>query len=228
MIEKLDEILLSDNVVNSFYNQYRGDFKIWLDDILPEVDACAKLNQDNPWHIYNCLDHILHSVEELNKQTTNLSDSDRRMLAYVMFYHDIGKPDCYIRRYSKLYGREIDSFFNHNKKSVEIADRTLSTFGFSPNEIDKMKTLIDKHDIFMYLTLNNDGNKYHKVLSEEVVNKEISELNEVGDGKCLFHYLTMVSRADNLAQNPKMTADSLKLLDVADEIAGNIDNLSNI
>ena len=47
-----------------------------------------------------------------------------------MFLHDIGKPECHIRRYSKLYKREVDSFFNHNIAGVKIAARVLREFGF--------------------------------------------------------------------------------------------------
>ncbi len=37
---------------------------------------------------------------------------------------------------------------------------------------------------------------------------------EVQDGKTLMKQLTLVGIADNLAQNPKMTKDSLQLLEV--------------
>ncbi len=214
MIDKLNKILLSENVVNEFYETYKNEeFKSWLLNILPEVENCNKLKQDNPWHIYNCLEHILHSVENMNKQTFMLDYEIRRLLAYTMFLHDIGKPECYIRRYSKLYKREVDSFFNHNVAGVKVADRVLSRFGFNNNEVEIIKVLIEDHDIFMFITLTDDGNNYHKVLSNEVIMEEVDKLNKVGNGFELMKYLIMVGRCDNLAQNPKMTANSLKLLD---------------
>ena len=109
MIKVLDSILLNDNVVQEFYKHYKETgFHKWLLNLLPEVEACRNLKQDNPWHIYNCLDHILHSVEQMNNQTKGLNHEERRMLAYTMFLHDMGKPECYLRRYSKLYKREVD------------------------------------------------------------------------------------------------------------------------
>ena len=70
--------------------------------------------------------------------------------------------------------------------------------------------------IFMYITLEDDGNPYHRVLGMEVIEEEIAKLNNVGDGAKLMRYLAMVGRADNLAQNPAMTDMSLRLLDKID------------
>ena len=218
-LEKLNEILLSDNVINDFKNAYgEKDFREWLLSILPEIEDCAKTKQDNPWHIYNCLDHILHSVEEINKLTTDCDVKTRRMLSYTMLLHDIGKPECKIRRYSKLYKREIDSFFNHNLAGVKIANRVLKDFGFDKFESDIIKILVEKHDIFMYITLHDDGNPYHHVLTKEYLLNEVNELNNVFNGKQLMQYLLWVGRADNKAQNPKMTTDSLHLLDVMEDM----------
>ena len=223
MLNKLNNILLSENVVENFHNNYNDKtFKFWLNSILPEIENCKNLKQDNPWHIYNCLDHILHSVEEINKQTTSLDDNTKRLLSYTMFLHDIGKPECYIRRYSKLYGREIDSFFNHNKAGVRIADRVLSSFGFNNNDSEIIKKLIDMHDIFMFVTLEQDGNPHHQVLTNKYIDTQIEELNSVGNGEKLLKYLIMIGRADNLAQNPVMTGDSLHLLDVFDSMLDNV------
>ncbi len=222
-LEKLDNALLSENTCDKFYELYKDEeFKDWLLSILPEVEDCNKQKQDNPWHIYDVLEHILHSVEEINKQTISLPESERRMLAYVMLYHDIGKPACHVRRYGKSYGREIDSFFNHNKKSAEIADRTLEKFGFTPSEIEIMKMLIDKHDIFMFIKEKSTSNPYWRVLNEELLKEEIDDLNKVGDGKKLLNFLVMVGRADSRAQNPAMTKEPLQLLDSMDNMLSNL------
>ena len=219
MLKILDNILLSDNVVESFYKHYENaEFKNWLLSILPEVEDCKNLKQDNPWHVYNCLDHILHSIEEINKQTKGLDLEVRRILAYTMFLHDIGKPESFIRRYSKLYKKEVDSFFNHNVAGVKIAERVLQNFGFNKQDSCIIKKLIDKHDIFMFITLTDDGNKFHKVLTKEYLGEIINDLNKIYNGTTLMKYLIMVGRADNKAQNPKMTKESLHLLDVMDEM----------
>ena len=215
MINLLDKILLSDNVVDEFYKHYSNpDFKSWLTNILPEIENCKNQKQDNPWHIYNCLDHILHSVEEMNKQTLNLPPDIRRMLAYTMFYHDLGKPTCHIQRFSKLYGRIIDSFFEHNVVSANIAKRTLKDLGFNEAERTTMHHLIYNHDMFMFITLQDDTNPHHKTLTPELIHEKISSYNKIGNGYELMKYLIMVGKADNLAQNPQMTNTSLHLIEV--------------
>lgn len=215
----LDKILLGDNVVEEFHQIYNNpEFKKWVLSILPEIEACENLKQDNPWHIYNCLDHILHSVEEINKQTKGLCIKLRKMLAYTMFLHDIGKPQCYLRRFSKFYGREVDSFFDHNLASEKIAERVLPQFNFNKKEQEIIKLLIHEHDIFMFITLEDDGNKYHKVLTKQLLNDYIAQYNKVDDGKKLLKYLIMVGKSDNLAQNPEMTNGSLRMLEKMDKM----------
>ncbi len=227
-LKLLDEILLSKNVIEEFKKAMQNTvFANWLVDVIPEVIDCANLNQDNPWHIYNCLNHILHSVDEMNKQTEGLDFKDRKLLIYTMFYHDLGKPATHIRRYSKLYKREVDSFFNHNIKSAEIVRKTADRFGFNEDEINLIEKLVLEHDMFMFITEENDFNPHHKVLSEELIKDKIEELSQFGDGQKNMLYLIMVGRADNKAQNPKMTINSLKLLDKMENMTKDIDSFES-
>jgi UTP:GlnB (protein PII) uridylyltransferase len=213
-LELLDSVLLSENVFENFVKEMdKPEFSNWLTSIIPEVVDCAKLEQDNPWHIYGCLEHILRGVEEVNKQTKDLPYEDRRLLAYSMFYHDMGKPASHIRRFAKAYGREVDSFFNHNKKSAAIVRRTAAEFGFNDVQVNQIEKLVYDHDIFMFITDEPESNPHHKKLSKDLINEQMLELSSVGDGKKLMQYLIMIGRADNKAQNPEMTAKSLKLLD---------------
>ena len=219
MIEVLDKILLSDNACEEFYKNYQNkEFKKWLLSFLPEVEDCRVQQQNNPWHIYPCLDHILHSVEEINKQTIGMSYPNRRMLAYTMFLHDIGKPSCYLRRFSKLYDREVDSFFGHNKASEQIAKRVLPEFNFTKQERREIRLLVNEHDIFMFMVLEDDGNKFHHVVSSELINEYIERFNQVGNGIKLMKWLIKVGRADNKAQNPEMTKVPFKVLKTIENI----------
>ena len=209
----LDEILLSKDVVNAFHYNYENnaDFKNWINTYIPQIEKCKNQNQNNPWHKYNVLNHILHSVEAMNTLTQNKSLKERRLLAYTMFFHDIGKPDTHLTR--EKNGVMIDSFFNHNKKGVEIVKPILPNLNFSKEEQDIILALIYKHDIFMFITLDKTTNPYHKVLDNQLINKEIDDLNKYGNGKEILNWLLLVGRSDNLAQNEKLTEKPLKLLD---------------
>ena len=226
-LERLDEILLGDSAKDKFNKAYKDKaFRSWICSVLPEVDACYKMKQNNPWHIYGVLDHILASVDEMNKRTGDMPYADRRMLAYTMFFHDIGKPKCHLTRMKN--GKLIDSFFNHNKESRRVAERSLGRFGFNQEDSRVISKLVEDHDIFMFLTIDKTNNPYKKQVTREVVQGEIDALNEVGDGKKLIGWLCLVGESDNGAQNPEMTADSIKLVDyysqVSDEIIGEMDS----
>lgn len=220
-IKLLESILLSENVVDTFYNNYKDDFKVWLDTILPEIELCINQNQNNPWHKYNVMDHILHSVEEMNKQSINLPINDRKILAYTMLFHDIGKPACHIKRI--VDGKERDSFFNHNLESERVCHRALPQLMSNNDDIEIICKLVNKHDIFMFIKDFKQNNQHWKTLSPKLIKDEINDLNSVGDGKKLMRYLIMVGRSDNLAQNEKMTPPSLRLLDKCDKILDEID-----
>lgn len=222
----LDDILLSENVCQKFHETYKNnlEFKYWLKNLLPEIEDCF-MPQNNPWHIYSVLDHILHSVEEINKQTVNLDTKIRKRLAYTMFLHDIGKPKCHLTRFKN--GELIDSFFNHNIASEKIAKRFLEALYVDPSESRIIQKLVNKHDIFMFLTLDKTNNPYHKMLTNKVIADEIKDLNAVGDGTQLLKQLIMVGRADSKSQNPKMTQNSLKLLSKMNEMLNNYENTQN-
>lgn len=214
--ELLDKILLSDNVVELFYNEYENNsgFKIWLNHLIPEVENCESQEQNNPWHKYNVLGHILHSVEAMNKLSKNKEFSERKMLAYIMFLHDIGKPECHIERIKD--GEKIDSFFNHNIASERIARRVLPSLDFNDNEVEIMSKLINKHDIFMFIRLHSTNNPYHRVLNNDLIQEEINDLNSIGNGQHWLSNLVLVGRSDNLAQNEEMTGSALELLNEFD------------
>lgn len=228
MFSKLDEILLSNNVVENFYNNYNNnsDFKNWLDKTILEIELCEKQQQNNPWHKYNVLRHILHSVEEMNKQTLDMGLNERKLLAYTMLFHDIGKPEKHITR--EKDGEIIDSFFEHNIESERIAKERLPQLGFNKEEIIIIAKLVYKHDIFMYIKDFPTKNPHWKELTNDLIKDEIEDLNSVGDGAKLMRWLVKVGRADNLAQNEKMTAASLRMLDKIDTMLNDLENIKII
>lgn len=223
-IKLLDDILLSEKVVNNFYERFNNDqgFKNWLDDTIPDVRMCEEQKQNNPWHKYNVLKHILYSVEFMNGMTKDLNDSEKRILAYTMFFHDMGKPECHIERIKD--GAKIDSFFNHNIASTRIAKSTLPKLNFNEEEIGIISKLVYKHDIFMFIRLHSTENKYCRVLNNDLINDEINDLNSIGDGEKWLSYLVKVGRADSLAQNEKMTKSSFELLECFEKMLNKIIN----
>lgn len=216
-LEKFNNILLAENVREEFYKAIEEkEFEKFLREKLPEIFACKNNAQNNPWHIYNVLDHILVSVEKMNQQTQGMDEAERKLLAYTMLFHDIGKPAKKIQR--KKDGKIIDSFFDHNKESEKIAQARLENFGFEGQEKSVIQKLVDKHDIFMFIKSYPTTNPYWRQLTPQLIEDEIADLSSSGDGEKILKWLVMVGRSDSLAQNPAMTREALELLDLFDEM----------
>lgn len=226
-LQILNNALVANNACEEFYKNYNNqEFRNWIQKILPQIEDCKNQRQDNPWHIYGCLDHILHAVEAMNKQTISLDSQTRKMLSYVMLLHDIAKPACHIRRYANAYKRYVDSFFGHAKLGEQIAREVLPTFGFCENEVKIMTWLVKNHDIFMNLTITKDPNPHKEQITPQLVKNLLQEADGLGEASQIVRWLVMVGRADNLAQNPKMTKQSLDNLDYFESVLDNVVNNS--
>lgn len=226
MLKKLNQILLSANVVKQFKAELKNEqFVKFLNKNFPEILECVNFKQNTQWHIYDVLTHILNSVEQMNKQTKNLSYKDRRMLAYVMLFHDVGKPRS--KTIDLKDGNVIDRFIGHNKISAEIAQHRLINFNFDEETQNKMILLIEEHDTFIPLRLGKPTNPYLRKLTDSVVLEEIDKFNKVGNGAELVNYLIKVGYADNKSQNPAMTENSLKLLKVYKQILNSLTSEEN-
>lgn len=217
-LQILNNILLSDQVCEKFYRELKNnpDFRLWLKEILPEIEKC-KMPQNNPWHIYNVLDHILHSVEEMNRLSYSMDVKTQLILAQTMFLHDIGKPQCHLKR--KRGNKMIDSFFYHNEASAYIANRVLPKLGVDGKNKALITALVFKHDIFMFIDKNKATNPYHETLSPNLIKEHMTFFEKCGlNGYDCIEKLLLVGKADALAQNPKKSKDTLELIDLMTEM----------
>ena len=219
---ELDKILLSADVCARFFREYGANarFRERLHCILPEIELCIRQPQNSVWHIYPVMEHILHSVEEMNRLSRSLPDGERRILAYTMFFHDLGKPACHSVKI--VDGTPRDSFAFHNLESEKIAARALPFFGFGEGETAKIARLVRDHDIFLLLT-EHPVKPWQIRLTPQFLKDYIAELGAYGDGRAVFDDLLMVGIADNRAQNPAMTGEPLAFIEkiraMANEIA---------
>lgn len=214
----LDEILSSADVNSAFRKEYKNNsgFKNWIDKILPEIDACDKQPQKNPWHLYDVLTHILNTVSYVNELSKDLSTKDKRLLAYVMLFHDLGKPACH--KQEIVDGKPRDRFRGHNLESEKIVQRTISNFGFNENEEKIIAEFVKKHDMFIKIRNEDEPEEWGEPLTEELVDREIADLEHLGNGLHLMELLVKVGLSDNLAQNLEMTTGKRKMLHNFDEI----------
>lgn len=126
-----------------------------------------------------------HTCRAVERSPKDLS------LRITMLLHDIGKA------YSKTTDENgTDHFKGHQKISGEYADAALKRFRVSNEIYNRVMFLVPIHDMH----IGTDRKKIKKWLSK-VGEKGLRDLIEV-------------KRADKLAQNPEMTEQELKNLDI--------------
>ena len=142
--------------------------------LIPEFKISKGFNQNNPWHIYDVYEHILHVVDGV---------SNNIIVRLAALFHDMGKP--------YLYTEDEDGvghFKGHWIKSQELFLKYANSFDLSDNEIDLISKIIFYHDI---------RNLDSKLTKEE----QIALINSFGiDG---INKLYEIKKADLLAQNEK-------------------------
>jgi tRNA nucleotidyltransferase (CCA-adding enzyme) len=132
--DELTKILISKNPMHFNYLYETG----LLQHIIPEFESCYNTRQNNPYHVYNVADHIMHTVESV---------SNTAILRWTMLLHDIGKP-------SRLTtdDKGVDHFYGHQEVSAELAEVILNRLKFDRESIRKITRLISFHDIDIFDT----------------------------------------------------------------------------
>jgi len=138
---------------------------------IPELFNCIGIEQNNDWHIYDVFEHIM--------ETTNIA-TEYIDVKLACLLHDIGKVPC-----KTTDEKNIDHFYGHAEKSVEMATDILKRLKYSNEISNNVLTLIKYHD---YLNDTEFNKKHVRKL-----------LNKVG--KDLIYKLYQVKVADAEAQS---------------------------
>lgn len=209
-IETLTQIVTSADPRTEFYKKYNGAFKDALDALIPEIPVAIKTEQRSVWHVYPVFDHILETIKEINLLSRDLEKDEQKMLSFIMFFHDLGKPAC--RKEKIKNGKICDTFHGHNVESEKIARRVLPHLNFSENLGIMCKLILD-HDFFIAVSENcfNNPTEKEKIISN-ALNKKILDLNAFGDGKHLMRLLCLIGIADNLAQNRTLSSATTEII----------------
>ena len=125
---ELNKILLSDNPAMLKTAYETGLTK----EFIPELDKCFETKQNNPHHCFTVGDHIIKSVENIEKT---------KALRLTMLLHDIAKPECL-----KTDENGIDHFHGHQIKSSEKAKEILRRLKYDNDTIDRVGILVKYHD----------------------------------------------------------------------------------
>lgn len=146
-----------------------------MDEILPELSILMNIGQNNPHHCYSVGEHIIHSVEN------TVSD---KVLRYAMLFHDIGKGST-----KTTDENGVDHFRGHALVSADMTGRICRRLKFDNDTMDKVKKLVEYHDISIEP-------------EEKYVRRVMNKL-----GPELFEKLLQVKTADFMAQSEYKRAE---------------------
>lgn len=143
---ELIQFLVTDNPA-----QYiRDNIEVFFQ-ILPELKTMYRFEQQNPWHIYDVLEHTLVVLENTPKNI---------YLRLAAFFHDIGKPE-------KFFAGEDGKghFYGHPEASALIFDKISSRLKMDKKTKKMVRDLIEKHD----MTLSRKPEKIYQFIKENGV-----------------------------------------------------------
>ena len=129
MRDELDKFLLIDSVQRGIYLLSDTGLLYY---ILPELEECKGVSQDNPHHDYDIFGHIVRTVENI-KPTV--------YLRLTMLLHDLGKL-----RTKSIDENGIGHFYYHEIVSTEIAEKILIRMKYDDDITKKVLMLIKHHD----------------------------------------------------------------------------------
>ena len=142
---KLEEILVSDNIIDSI-----NDNLDTLFELIPELKSMVGFLHKHPHHHLDVWEHTLYAL--------SLSDNDFE-IRLVLLLHDIGKPYFYTEG-------EIRHFRNHPIVSSEMSRVILKRLGYEDEFIEEVCYLIKYHDspIRVNSVLENSDLEYKRYL----------------------------------------------------------------
>jgi len=125
---------------------------------LPELEACYKFDQRNPYHDKDVFDHIVAVVE---------NTPNDQVLRLAALLHDIGKPCTF-----SIDEKGVGHFYNHNIVGQNMSRQILTRLKFDNKTIDSVGKLIREH----MCRLNNPRLNAVKKLIQRTGNGDIGRL----------------------------------------------------
>lgn len=184
IFSEFTKTLCGKNVKNAllFYHEI-------ITEIIPEMKPCVGFEQHSKWHLYDVYEHIVRSVEYIRPTAE---------LRLTMFFHDIGKPDCFFTRDGEGH------FYGHPEVSAVKTDKILRRLKAPTAFREEVVFLVKNHDV--------------RLSDSEIKNRK--KLNEIGKER--FFLLLDVKKADNAAQGTALAEKEGKEIDKIRAIAEKI------
>jgi len=170
--------------------------------IIPELKKTYNFNQHNPNHH---LDVFQHSLEVLENTPKKLS------LRLAAIFHDIGKPDTFFKDDSG-----VGHFYDHEKKSLEIAENILRRMKYSNEIIGKTLKIIDEHmtvygDEFSDKAVKRLIKRIEPINIDQLVAFQIADIKATANPKKYKHVIALKNRVEAI----KNRKEPLSIKDLA-------------
>lgn len=108
------------------------DYRDVMAVVIPQLEPCFDLAQNNPHHCYDVYTHICKSVQNIQPDW---------VLRFVMLLHDIGKPLVHTRDENGT-----DHFKTHPIKSAQIAHEVTAALKLDNKSRSRIHALVLEHD----------------------------------------------------------------------------------
>lgn len=133
--EEMLKLLLSDNPI-----YFRLFYETGLTTVfMPEFDKAMETNQNHPHHMYSVGEHILHALENSEKD---------KAIRLTMLFHDIAKPETLT-----IDEDGITHFKGHPQVSAKMAGEIMTRLHFDNDTIAIVKKLTEYHDRTIELSM---------------------------------------------------------------------------
>lgn len=197
--DEITKILISQNPMHFNWLHETGLLK----HIIPEFLMCYETEQNNPYHVYNVSEHILHTVENVGSSS---------ILRWTMLLHDIGKPPQ-----KTTDEKGIDHFYGHQGVSAAMANVILNRLRFDKESIKKIINLIIHHDIDLVDTEKSVRKVISKVGDEAFLDLlEVQRADALAQNRIyLDNRLLKMDNIKKIYLNIKKENQCLKLKDMA-------------
>lgn len=170
------------------------------------------MDQNNPHHQYNLLEHTVNVVKNLNHMLLEANVPERERLVAVMaaIFHDFGKMDPQIVRPSKS-NPNASSYPGHEDVSAELAAEILKRLGFG-GERELVSKIVKEH-------MRPHG-EMHSPKSISKFLRDFESMNVGDDMKSRLWWLTyMHAIADSMSKGG---------MDYEEEVKGKHGNMKTI
>lgn len=173
-----------------------------LERIIPELKKTYNFNQCNPNHH---LDVFKHSLEVLEHTPKELS------LRLAAIFHDVGKPDTFFKDDSG-----IGHFYDHEKKSLEMAEDILKRMKYSNEIIKKTLIIIDEHmtvysDEFSDKAVKRLMKRIEPMNIDQLVAFQIADIKATANPEKFKHVIALKNRVEGI----KNRKEPLSITDLA-------------